>query len=160
MFSIYKSASWNNTDYGNCCNLFRGWHAQLIVTFYGLAKSINFHFIRELMGTFFSGKFWNASTCPPLNQSSKMLSYASALITLASWWLWPHQGHRDAFASFRCLFSCAVHICASAFSVLKRMHERPIKNYQKPTRTRPLTLMFCFKFVLFSKQVSLTALGV
>ena len=125
-------------------NLFQGWHDQLIVTFYCLAKSINFHFNRELMGIFFSSKFWNASTCPPLNQSSKKLSYASALITLASWWLWTHQGHLDAFASFRRLFSCAVHICPSAFSVLNRMHERPIKNYQKPTRTRPLILMFCF----------------
>ena len=89
------------------------------------------HFIRELMGTFFSSKFWNASTCPPLNQSSKTLSYTFALITLASSWLWSHQGHLDAFASFRRLFSCPIHICTSAFPVLNRMHERPIKNYQK-----------------------------
>ena len=93
-------------------------------------------------GNLLFGKFWNSSTCPPLNQSSKALSYAFVCITLISWWVWPHQGHLDAFASFRRLFSCAVHICASSFSILNQMHGRPIKNYQSPPE--PALWFLCF----------------
>ena len=130
-FKLIKKSPTCNPDYGNCRNLiyFGADMLSWLLPFTVLPRAL--HFILEVVATFFFGKIWNSSTCPPLNQSSKALSYAFARITLTSWWVWPHQGHLDAFASFRRLFSCAVHICASSFSVLNQMHGRPIKNYQR-----------------------------